>query len=101
LGFDVHHKEKPAHHSKACIDIIFKYPFRVQELEDMAARRCFDLAQHQHHSGQSMEYFDENTKRKYRPHVIKPVVRVERTLLAVVCSTYHEEDVNGELRMVL
>ncbi|MDR1528670.1 MAG: glycine--tRNA ligase [Puniceicoccales bacterium] len=101
LGLDVHKKEKLAHYSKACTDITFKYPFGVQELEGVAARGNFDLAQHQNYSGQSMEYFDENTKRKYIPHVIEPAAGIDRTLLAVVCSAYHEEKVDGEVRTVL
>jgi glycyl-tRNA synthetase len=101
LGLDVHKKEKLAHYSKACTDITFRYPFGIQELEGVAARGNFDLTQHQNHSGQSMEYFDENTKRKYVPHVIEPAVGVDRTLLAIVCSAYNEEEVYGEIRTVL
>ncbi|MDR1432929.1 MAG: glycine--tRNA ligase [Puniceicoccales bacterium] len=101
LGLEVHSKEKLAHYSKACTDITFKYPFGVQELEGIAARGNFDLTQHQTHSGKSMEYFDESSKRKYIPHVIEPAVGVDRTLLAVLCSAYAEEDVGEELRTVL
>ncbi|MDR1595656.1 MAG: glycine--tRNA ligase [Puniceicoccales bacterium] len=101
LSIDVHEKEKLAHYSKACTDITFKYPFGAQELEGIAARGNFDLTQHQNHSGKSMEYFDENTKRKYVPHVIEPATGVDRTLLAVICSAYDEEDVGGDVRTVL
>jgi glycyl-tRNA synthetase len=101
LGLDIHKKEKLAHYSKACTDITFKYPFGIQELEGIAARGNFDLMQHQNYSGQSMEYFDEDMKRKYVPHVIEPAVGVDRILLAVVCSAYHEEKVGDEMRTVL
>jgi len=101
LSFDVHPKEKLAHYARACTDIMFQFPFGVQELEGIAARGNFDLSQHQEHSGKSMEYFDESRREKYVPHVIEPSVGVDRTLLAVLCSAYCEEEVDGEKRNVL
>ena len=59
LSFDVHKKEDLAHYAKACTDIMFKYPFDVQELEGIAVRGNFDLTQHQKFSGKPLEYFDE------------------------------------------
>jgi glycyl-tRNA synthetase len=101
LGLDVHKKEKLAHYARACTDITFKYPFGVQELEGIAARGCFDLERHQKASGQSMEYFDDVTKRKYIPHVIEPSVGVDRTLLAILCAAYDEDEIGGEKRVVM
>lgn len=101
LELDVHKKEKLAHYAKACTDITFKYPFGVQELEGIAARGCFDLTQHQNASNQALEYFDENEKRRYLPHVIEPSVGVDRTVLAVLCAAYHEDEIDGEKRTVL
>ncbi|MDR2436152.1 MAG: glycine--tRNA ligase [Puniceicoccales bacterium] len=101
LGLDVHEKGKLAHYAKACTDITFKYPFGVQELEGIAARGCFDLEQHQRVSGQSMEYFDGGEKRKFIPHVIEPSVGVDRTLLAVLCAAYDEDEIGGEKRVVM
>jgi glycyl-tRNA synthetase len=51
-----------AHYSKACVDILFKFPFGADELEGIAARGDFDLSQHQKHSGKSQEFFDEKLK---------------------------------------
>jgi glycyl-tRNA synthetase len=101
LGLDVHSKEKLAHYAKACTDITFRYPFGVQELEGVAARGNFDLMQHQLASGQSMEYFDDAKRRKYIPHVIEPSAGVDRTLLAVLCAAYCEDEVEGEKRTVM
>ncbi|MDR2721096.1 MAG: glycine--tRNA ligase [Puniceicoccales bacterium] len=101
LGLDVHKKDKLAHYAKACTDITFKYPFGVQELEGIAARGCFDLKQHQLMSGQSMEYFDESEKRKFIPHVIEPSAGVDRTLLAVLCAAYGEDEIGSEKRVVM
>lgn len=101
LGEEVHPKEKLAHYAQACTDITFKFPFGEHELEGIAARGNFDLSQHQEHSGKSLEFFDENLKQKYLPHVIEPSLGVDRTFLAVLCSAYSVEEVEGEKRTVL
>ncbi len=51
-----------AHYARACVDILFKFPFGTDELEGIAARGSFDLTQHQNHSGKQLEYFDEELK---------------------------------------
>jgi glycyl-tRNA synthetase len=48
-----------------------------------------------------LEYFDEVRKEKYLPHVIEPSLGVDRTFLAVICSAYQIEEVEGEKRTVL
>lgn len=96
-----HPKEKLAHYSKGTTDIMFEFPFGVQELQGVAARGDFDLTQHQTVSGKSMEYFDEATKKRYVPHVIEPSVGVDRIFLAVLSAGYCEEEVAGEKRLVL
>ncbi len=99
-------KSELAHYAKACVDILFKFPFGTQELEGIAARGNFDLTQHQTHSGKSLEYFDETVKEKYIPHVIEPSAGVDRLLLALICHAYDEEEVtddkgNKETRVVM
>jgi glycyl-tRNA synthetase len=84
-------KEELAHYASACVDVMFEFPFGVQELEGIAARGNFDLSQHQKFSGKSMEYFDDETKEKYIPHVVEPSAGVDRIALALICSAYDEE----------
>ncbi|MEK9864161.1 MAG: glycine--tRNA ligase, partial [Verrucomicrobiota bacterium] len=79
-----------AHYARATVDIMYKFPFGVQELEGIAARSNYDLTQHQEHSGKSMEYFDEDAKQRYIPHVIEPSAGVDRMILALICNAYHE-----------
>src|ERR1051326_536829 len=81
-------KEELAHYAKATVDILFKFPFGAQELEGIAARGDFDLTQHQKFSGKPMDYFDEEAKTKYIPHVIAPSAGVARTLRALLCNAY-------------
>ena len=106
LSLHEHPKEKLAFYSRRTVDIMFKYPFGVQELWGIAARSDYDLQQHQKFSGVPQVYFDEATKQKVVPHVIEPAVGVDRILLAVLCAGYAEEEIkddkgNVEKRVVL
>jgi len=106
LSLYAHPKEKLAFYSKGTVDIMFKYPFGVQELWGIAARGNYDLEQHAKFSGVPQVIFDEATKKKFTPHVIEPAVGVDRILLAVLCAGYAEEEVkddkgNVEKRTVL
>jgi glycyl-tRNA synthetase len=91
-----HPKEKLAFYSRRTVDIMFRYPFGVQELWGIAARSDYDLRQHAKFSGKPQEIFDEATKSKVVPHVIEPAVGVDRIFLAVLCAGYAEEDVTDE-----
>lgn len=68
LGFHRQTPEELAHYARACVDILYKFPFskrdengelRGEELEGIAARSDFDLSQHQRFSGKPMGVFDE------------------------------------------
>lgn len=91
-----HEKAKLAFYSRGTTDIMFKYPFGVQELWGIAARGNYDLTQHANASGKPQEIFDEATKKKFVPHVIEPAVGVDRIFLAVLCAAYAEEQVTDE-----
>lgn len=126
----MHKGEDLAHYAKACTDIVFKFPFGEVELQGIAARGDYDLTQHQGSSGKSLEYFDEANKRRsvqtegtglshihpptpptpptrslhshrYIPHVIEPSIGVDRLFLALICSAYAEDEVDGEKRVLL
>ena len=96
LSLYAHPKEKLAFYSKGTVDIMFRYPFGVQELWGIAARGNYDLGQHAQASGKPQEIFDEATKKKFVPHVIEPAVGVDRIFLAVLCAAYAEEDVTDD-----
>jgi glycyl-tRNA synthetase len=92
LSLYEHAKEKLAFYSRRTVDIMFNYPFGVQELWGIAARSDYDLQQHQKFSGVPQTWFDETTKQKVVPHVIEPAVGVDRILLAVLCAAYVEDE---------
>ncbi|MFM9015950.1 MAG: glycine--tRNA ligase, partial [Verrucomicrobiota bacterium] len=101
LSLYAHPAEKLAHYSKGTTDIMFEFPFGVQELQGVAARGDFDLTQHSQVSGQKLDWFDEAAKARFIPHVIEPSVGVDRVFLALLTTAYHEDVVEGEARTVL
>jgi glycyl-tRNA synthetase len=94
-------KEDLAHYSKRTIDFEFDFPFGRKELYGLAYRTDFDLTAHAKESGQDLSYFDEETKTRSVPHVIEPSLGIGRSILAVLASAYHEDDLGGEKRIVL
>jgi glycyl-tRNA synthetase len=84
--------EDRAFYSKGTYDIEYDFPFGRQELEGVAYRTDYDLSQHQKASGKSLEYFDEETKQKFIPHVVEPSAGVDRTVLALICEAYLEDE---------
>src|SRR5213596_4309033 len=88
--------EERAFYSKGTYDIEYEFPFGRQELEGIAYRTDYDLSQHQKASGKSLEYFDEETKQKFIPHVVEPSAGVDRTVLALICQAYSEDQAPDE-----
>src|SRR5881227_799989 len=98
--------EERAFYSKGTYDIEYDFPFGAQELEGVAYRTDYDLKQHQEASGKPLDYFDEETKQRFIPHVVEPSAGVDRTVLALLCNAYDEEmvtDTKGktETRIVM
>jgi glycyl-tRNA synthetase len=87
-----HDTEELAHYAKAASDIEYEYPFGWGELEGVANRTDFDLAQHQEASGEDLRYFDQEKDRRYLPYVIEPAVGVDRILLTLLLDAYREEE---------
>ena len=88
--------EERAFYSKGTYDIEYDFPFGRQELEGVAYRTNYDLSQHQKASGKSLEYFDEETKQPFLPHVVEPSAGVDRTVLALICEAYSEDQAPDE-----
>src|SRR5438874_6843702 len=88
--------EERAFYSKGTYDIEYDFPFGPQELEGVAYRTDYDLSQHQKASGKSLEYFDEETKQRFVPHVVEPSAGVDRTVLALICEAYSTDEAPDE-----
>src|SRR6476620_3223169 len=88
--------EERAFYSKGTYDIEFAFPFGVQELETVAYQTDYDLSQHIKASGKPLDYFDEETKERFVPHVVEPSAGVDRTVLALICDAYDEDSAPDE-----
>src|SRR5829696_3151111 len=96
-----HDADELSHYSSATSDVEYLYPIGWSELEGIANRGDFDLTQHAKMSGEKLEYFDQQSGERYVPHVIEPAAGVGRTVLALLCDAYDEDDLGGEQRTVL
>lgn len=101
LQWHEHGKDERAHYAAEAHDIYFNFPQGFKELWGTHNRTDFDLSNHQRVSGKDLEYFDDETREKFIPYVIESSVGVGRMLLAVLVDAYHEEEINGETRVVL
>jgi glycyl-tRNA synthetase len=84
-----------AHYSKKTIDFEYDYPFGRKELYGLAYRTDFDLKNH----FKEPPYEDAESKEKFYPHVIEPTWGVDRSVLAVLCSSYIEEQERVVLKL--
>ena len=101
LTLRAHGTDELSHYSSATSDIEYLFPMGWSELEGIANRGDFDLTQHAQHSGEKLEYFDQQTKQRYVPHVIEPAAGVDRAMLAFLVDSYDVEEVEGRQRTVL
>jgi len=84
-----------AHYSKRTVDFEYDFPFGRKELYGLAYRTVYDLKNHK------LDYYDEDTKERFVPHVIEPTFGAGRTVLALLCEAYDEDELGGERRTVL
>jgi glycyl-tRNA synthetase len=109
-------KEELAHYSKKTIDIMYKFPHGVEELEGIANRTDFDLGSHSKKQNELniqssvSENKDSNSKLAVQnadgewvvPYVIEPSAGVERGFLAILNEAYTIEELSdNKIRTVL
>jgi glycyl-tRNA synthetase len=110
-------KEDLSHYSKKTVDIMYRFPHGLEELEGVANRTDFDIGSHT----KNQKDFDIKAKVKQNsdsviklavqdkinntwtiPYVIEPSAGVERGILAVLNEAYKIEDLgDGKQRTVL
>ena len=96
-----HDADELSHYSSGTSDVEFLFPWGWDELEGIANRGDYDLTQHQNHSGEKLEYYDQAANERYLPHVIEPAAGATRTAFAFLIAAYDEVEVKGETRTVL
>tara|TARA_B100001179_G_scaffold232795_1_gene227243 strand:+ start:5669 stop:7012 length:1344 start_codon:yes stop_codon:yes gene_type:complete len=103
-------KKDLAHYSKSTIDIMYKFPHGVEELEGIANRTDFDLGSHTKNqldlnidatvmsnsdSNAKLAIQDKSTSKWKIPYVIEPAAGVERGFLAILNDAYKTELLDG------
>ena len=96
-----HKKQELAHYARKAVDLEFLFPIGWKELEGVHNRGDFDLKQHQKFSGKKLSVFDEEKQENYIPCIIETSIGLDRLILALLCSSYSEEEVKGEKRVIL
>ena len=96
-----HDADELSHYSSGTSDVEYLFPIGWSELEGIANRGDFDLTQHTKFSGEKLEYFDQQTKERYVPHVIEPAAGADRAMLAFLVDSYEVEEIEGRQRTVL
>ena len=96
-----HDAEELSHYSSGTSDVEYLYPIGWSELEGVANRGNFDLTQHAEFSREKLEWKDPQTGKGYLPHVIEPAAGLGRTMLALLCEAYDQDEIGGETRTVL
>ena len=109
-------KDELAHYSKATVDLMYKFPHGVEELEGIANRTDFDLGSHSKNQNElsinakTKENKHSNAKLAVQnednswsvPYVIEPSAGVDRGFLAILNEAFIEEELeNGSKRVVL
>jgi len=94
-------KEERAHYSLRTIDFEFEFPFGRKELAGLAYRGDYDLKAHAAASGVDFSILVGESKERLLPHVIEPTFGLDRLVLAVLASSFTEDELAGEPRAYL
>jgi len=94
-NYRFHDHDKLAHYADAACDIEFNFPFGFKELEGIHSRTDFDLSQHEQYSGKKLRYFDPEINESYIPYVVETSIGLDRMFLAVLSSSFSEENLEG------
>ena len=115
----VAYHQKPdelSHYAKATVDILYRFPHGLEELEGIANRTDFDLGSHSKNQSELnlkakvMENPDSTAKLTVRdiesntefvPFVIEPSAGVDRGVLAVITEAYTEEILDNDNKRIV
>jgi glycyl-tRNA synthetase len=92
LRVRAHDADELSHYSSATSDLEYLFPIGWLELEGIANRGDYDLAQHQKFSGEDLTYFDQEHDERYLPYVIEPALGADRSTLAFLLAAYDEDE---------
>ena len=104
-------QEELAHYSKATVDLMYRFPHGLEELEGIANRTDFDLGSHtknqedykiqaivETNTESNAKLAIENTEEKtwQIPYVIEPSAGVDRGVLAIMNEAFNVEQLDND-----
>jgi glycyl-tRNA synthetase len=116
LSLYSHKKEDLSHYSKATVDILYRFPHGLEELEGIANRMDFDLGSHSKNQNElnisakvqpnpdsttKLNFRDPTSNKEFVPFVIEPAAGVDRGVLAVITEAYTEETLDGDNKRIV
>ncbi|MDA9754986.1 glycine--tRNA ligase [Gammaproteobacteria bacterium] len=104
-----------AHYSKKTVDLMYKFPHGLEELEGIANRTDFDLGSHskkqedlnikskvkENKDSNSKLCINDSNKGMLVPYVIEPSAGVERGMLAILNEAYTVEELEDKKTRVV
>lgn len=87
-----------AHYARRAVDIKFKFPFGLEEIEGIHHRGDFDLGRHSSYAKKDLSVFEEQSGERVLPFIIETSAGLDRLFLAVLCAFYREDTVDNEPR---
>ena len=108
LRFREHADKELSHYSSMTFDVEYSFPFGKHEgdktwgeLQGVADRGDYDLAQHEKFSGKDLKYRNPQTNEVFLPHVIEPSFGCDRAILTVLIDAYNEEKLEDKSERVV
>lgn len=112
----VQSKEELAHYAKKTVDILYRFPHGLEELEGIANRTDYDLGSHSKEQSAlnltasvspnsdsvcKLNIVDAQTQESAVPFVIEPSAGVDRGILAILTQAYTEEDLGDNKKRIV
>jgi glycyl-tRNA synthetase len=101
LKWHQHPEEERIFYAKDAWDIFYNYPQGFKEIEGIHHRSDYDCKVHSKASGKELDYFDQETKKRFYPYIIETSVGVSRIFMALICDAYREQKVGDRKRVYL
>ncbi len=95
--------EKLAHYASEAYDVYYDFACfgKFDEVEGIHARGDWDLSQHSKFSGVQLDYYDDETKERFIPHIVETSAGLGRFVLMFLDFAYTEDELGGEKRLFL
>lgn len=95
---DQEFKER-AHYNKVATDVEYKFPFGWKEFQGIHYRGDWDLSRHAEFSGTDFNYKDEESGKKFVPHIVEYSIGLNRLMLVLLFDAYEKEGKRTVLKL--